>query len=101
MHCIVPIILYSLTNKTTRHTQASICTLEEEGCVDEVVRSASACLVSCEGVYADIQHITDTDTSSNSQFTSIFEQYNSHKEGIAKNIYFDPVAEHLSEWYYN
>ena len=65
--------------------------------MDEVVKSPSSCLVSCEGLYADIEHITGKDTSSNPQFTSIFQQYNSHKEGVAKNIYFDPEAETLSE----
>ena len=66
--------------------------------MEEVAGGPDDCLVSCEGLYADTQHFRDT-TATGHQLASIIENYNLHKNAFAKNIFFDPAAESLSESY--
>ena len=56
---------------------------------------SDACLVSCNGLYADIQHINATQDFD--QLTSIIKQYNEHKSLYAKNLGFDPSSDSFSK----
>ena len=82
---------------STHHPQVSFCTLESEECMEEVAHSPADCLVSCDGLYADIQHVRDSSNTGGAQLASIIKQYNMHKELFARNIFFDPEVESLSE----
>ena len=78
------------------------CTLSEEECVERVAGEPTHCLVSCEGLYANIEQVTeDLDLNENSagiqMLLSIFDFFNSHKESFAKNIVFDSASESLSK----
>ena len=81
-------------------SQVSFCTIGEDHCVSEVNEHANDCIVSCEGLYADIEH-TSGSTTSNSyvQLLPIFKNYNSQKEKIAKHMVFDPVSDSSRKWY--
>ena len=67
--------------------------------MEEVAGGPDGCLVSCEGLYADTQHLRG-EIPTGHQLASIIENYNSHKNSFAKNIFFDPDAESLSESYW-
>ena len=78
------------------------CTVVEEECMEEVAGEQDGCLVTCTGLYADIQHTKDhLDFNEGSQgiklLLNIFDLYNSHKDSFAKNIVFDPASESLSK----
>ena len=76
----------------------SFCTIGEEHCVSEVTQRANDCIVSCEGLYADIEHTSgSTTTNSYAQLLPIFKNYNSQKEKIAKHMVFDPVSDSSSK----
>ena len=62
----------------------------------EASGEADACLVSCNGLYADIQHINATEDFN--QLSSIINQYNEHKSLYAKNMGFDPSSDSFSKW---
>ena len=82
--------------------QVPYCTQEHEGCMEEVASDRGHCLVTCTGLYADIEHNKDDlNITSNARgiqrLVSIFDLYKSHKETFAKNIMFDPTSESLSK----
>ena len=78
-----------------RSPQVSYCTLEQEVCLEEVAGMPDGCLVSCGGLYADIQHVKGATTTEALQL--IIGQYNAIKDEFSKNILFDPAAKHLSK----
>ena len=70
--------------------------------MEEVAGEQEGCLVTCTGLYADIEHTKDhMDFEENSKgiklLLSIFDLYNSHKDSFAKNIVFDPASDSLSK----
>ena len=70
--------------------------------MEEVGGAQDDCLVTCTGLFADIEHTKDDlNLTSNSEgvqlLVSIFQLYKSHKDSFAKNIVFDPTSESLSK----
>ena len=53
--------------------------------------------MSCTGLYADLEHITDI-TSDSKMLITIFDLYKSHKDSFAKNIVFDSASESFSKY---
>ena len=74
--------------------------------MEEVASDPGHCLVTCTGLYADIEHIKDDlDMTSNSKgiqlLLSVFDLYKTHKDSYVKNIVFDPASESLSKYSQN
>ena len=66
--------------------------------VEEVAGGPDHCLVSCEGLYADIQHLPGQNTSDTSQqLISIVRSYNLLKEKVAKSMIFDSPSASFSK----
>ena len=70
--------------------------------MEEVAGGRGDCLVTCTGLYADIEHSKDhinidEDSTGIQLLLSIFDLYNSHKDSFAKNLVFDPASESLSK----
>ena len=77
-------------------SQVSYCTLGEEECVSEATEAADDCLVSCYGLYADIQHTKETATKDNLMY--IIEGYTKFKDQFSKSMVFDPASDTLSKY---
>ena len=67
----------------------SSCTVGDQQCVSEATGGADDCLVSCDGLYADIQYFSDSATENFKHIKTIMEQYNAHKDKFAKSLVFD------------
>ena len=70
--------------------------------MEEVAGEQDDCMVTCTGLYADIEHTANhlnynEKSKGMKLLLSVFELYNSHKDSFAKNIAFDPASESLSK----
>lgn len=81
------------------------CGLEQEECVTKVSQERGGCLVSCTGLYADVQsldgnlNITANSTQEGIRLlVSIFDKYNEHKNSYAKSLMFDPSSDSFSKF---
>ena len=66
--------------------------------MSEASGEPSGCLVSCEGLYADIHHFNDTGAYDGSQqLISLLKDYSLLKEQVAKSLVFDQDSLTLSK----
>ena len=66
--------------------------------MSEASKETDDCVVSCEGLYADIEFSDGISSEEDSKILmSIIRHYNSHKEKILKNMAFDLKYNSLSK----
>ena len=70
-----------------------LCTPEGRDCIERNSEKTGGCGVSCEGIYADVEHrLLDEAHVQNPLFDEVVERYREYKRRYVKNIGFNAAA---------
>jgi hypothetical protein len=79
-----------------------MCTPIGNDCAKEQLTTNTSCIVSCKGLYADVEHANSTEEIRNGQdvnnFYQLLADYNRFKADFSENIVFDGNIKRLCEY---
>ncbi len=83
----------SSIHKSPHPQDTRLCTPGGNDCAKEQLTSNTTCIVSCKGLYADVEHTNSMEEIKNGQdvnnFYKLLTDYNRFKEEFSKNIVFN------------
>jgi hypothetical protein len=83
----------STVHKSPHPQDIRLCTPGGNDCAKEQLMTNTTCIVSCKGLYADVEHANSVEENKNGQdvnnFHKLLADYNRFKEEFSENIVFN------------